>query len=173
MKYSILLNEEDYLRFNIFYASHTKAGKRSAAVTRLLFPLLTVVIIMAFYIAGADYGLMVTEAVLLAVVSVVWWLCTPKIIERNIRKHIQRVKKEGKLPFHGESEIEFLEEGLVEKSEQGEMRIAYADIEQVYSEKDYLYLFYGAVQAFIVPWHCLGEDRECVAAYIQERVTGR
>lgn len=171
MSYKINLNEEDYLLFNIFYAGNTKTGKRSANLTRLVFPLFSVLMVQVFFFAGAAYGLIATEAAILAFVSVVWWVTAPKLMEKMIRRNIGRMKKEGKLPYHADAMVEFQDDEIVEISEQGEIHIPYMDIENVYFEREYLYIFYGAVQAFIIPCRCLGGDRERVTAYIREKVS--
>lgn len=170
MSYKIHLNEEDYLCFNIFYAGNTKAGKRSLNLTRLLFPLLSVLVVMVFFLAGAEYGLIATEAALLAIVSVAWWIGAPRLMEKIIRKNIGRIGKEGKLPYHADADIEFRDDAIVEVSGQGELCVPYTDVEHVYFETGYLYIFYSAVQAFIIPLHCLGGDTDRVKAYLAEKI---
>lgn len=173
MKYKIKLNDEDYLCFNVFYAHHSKAGKRQENKMRLLFPLSAVIAIMIFFLAGAKSGLIVTEAIGLCIVSVIWCIFTPQIMEKNIRKHIDKLKTDGKLPYHVDAEIEFQEQIIVERSEQGEIHVNYKDIENIYVEKDYLYILYSVTQGFIVPYRCLGEDREQVVEYVRERFATR
>lgn len=173
MKYKIRINDEDYLGFNIFCAHHTKSGKRQENKMRLLFPLSAVIAIIIFFLAGAKSGLIVTEAIGLCVVSVIWCIFTPQIMERNIRKHIGKLKTDGKLPYHVDAEIEFQEHMIVERSEQGEIHVNYKDIENIYVEKDYLYILYNVTQGFIVPYRCLGEDKEQVVEYVRKRVVSK
>lgn len=169
MKYNIYLTDEDYIRFNIFYANHSKTGKQSMLMARISLPFLAIAIIIVFLISGVSYGLLVTEAVFLGVASIVWFVYMPKMAEKNIRKKICKIKADGKLPFHEHAEIEFQDSMIVEKSEQEEIHVKYTDIQNIYLEKDYLYIFYSAVQAFIIPNHCLGEDKERLQQYILEK----
>ena len=169
MKYKIRINEEDYICFNIFHANHSKEGKRSKNIQRVKYPILSLIIIMIFFLAGAGYRLIIAEAVFMTVFCVLWCIFLPKMMEKNIRKYINRMKLEGKLPYHADSEIEFQDSMIVETSEQGEINVNYKDIENIYFEQDYLYIFYGAAQAFIIPLHCLGEDRERVVEYVTEK----
>ena len=173
MKYKIELNDEDYLLFNVFYANHSKAGKRQNNISRASFLLLSVLCILIFIIAGAERGLVVTEAITFSIVSVIVCVFTPQIRGKNIRRHINKLKKDGKLPYHAEAEVEFQDSVIVERSEQGEVRVNYRDIENVYSDKDYLYIFYSVTQAIIIPYHCLGEDRERVTGYVMQKVADR
>lgn len=169
MKYKITLNDEDYLRFNIFYANHTKAGKRQTNMIRILCPLCAALVIMILRIAGAEDKLIVGEAIILSILTVIWCIFTPNIMERNIRKNISRLKADGKLPYHADAEIEFQDSMIVERSEQGEIHVKYKDIENIYQEKDYLYIFYNVTHAFLIPYHCLGEDKERVTEYVMKK----
>lgn len=173
MNYKIKLNDEDYTYFNVFYANHSKSGKRQTNISRARFPLLTVLCIMIFIIAGAERGLVVTEAIILSIVSAIWCVFTPQRREKSIRKNISKMKKDGKLPYHAEADVEFQDAMIVERSEQGEIHVNYRDIESIYSYKDYLYIFYSISQAIIIPYHCLGEDKERVTGYIMQKVADR
>ena len=35
--------------------------------------------------------------------------------------------------------------------------------------EDYLYIYVNAVYAFIIPYHCLGEDKERVIEYVMKK----
>ncbi len=169
MKYKIDLTDDDYFRFNLFYANHSKAGKRSMKMARIVLPVLALSFLLVLFLAGARPGLLATEAVVLAVVVIVWYLRVPKIMERNIRKNIDRIKADGKLPYHAASEIAFEDTMIVEKNEMGEFHVAYSDIETIYPGEAYLYIFYGAIQAFIIPYRCLGKDTRQVVEYVLKK----
>ena len=169
MKYEIRINDEDYIRFNIFYQIHTKVGKRQTNIMRILFPFMALLFFLMFVITGAKTRLIITEAIALTIASVIWCIFTPNIMERNVRRNIKRIKANGKLPFHPYAEIELQDSMMVEKSEQGEFHVKYQDIENIYSDKDCLYVFYGATQALIFPYNCLGNDKERVIEYINDK----
>ena len=169
MKYEIRINDEDYMKFSVFYHIHSKAGKRQIKKMRILFPFMSLFFIMIFVISGAKTGLIRTEAIVLTIVSVIWCIFTPNIMERNVRRNINRIKTNGKLPYHPYAEVEFQDSMIVEKSEQGEIHVNYRDIENIYSDEDYLYVFYSATQALIFPYNCLGNDKERVVEYINNK----
>lgn len=169
MKYQVKVNEEDYIRFNIFHVNHSRAGKRLKTMMRLRFPILSLLLIFTFYIVGAENIFILTETIFLTVFCVVWCIFLPKFIEKSVRKQIHKMKVAGKLPYHADAEIEFQESMIVEKSEQGETHVKYQDIENIYPEQDYLYIYFGVAQAFIIPRHCLGEDAEKVVGFVTEK----
>ncbi|MDE6970323.1 MAG: YcxB family protein [Eubacterium sp.] len=169
MKFMIHLTDEDYIRFNIFYSNHSKAGKRAVNLARIAFPVLSLAVLTVFFSAGAEFGKIAVNAILLTAVSFLWFFYVPKIIEKSIRKNINKMKADGKLPFHEHAQIEFQDDKIVEKNDQEEVRVKYTDIEQICPTNEYLYIFYSAVQAFIIPYHCLGADKEALLAYVTQK----
>ena len=167
MKYKIFLNDEDFVRFNIFYMNHTKAGKRSKNAIRWMLPMIFVLSILILVLADAEPGLIIAEVIAMTIGSIIWIAITPKIAERGIRKNIRKLKADGKLSYSPESEIEFQELKFVEKSDRGETHVNYKNIENVYAEEDYLYIFISANQGFILPRQCLGADWDRVIAYLE------
>lgn len=169
MKYQVKVNEEDYIRFNIFHVNHSREGKRAKKMMQLRFPILSLLLIFTFYIVGAEKIFLLTETIFMAVFCVIWCTFLPKIVERSVRKQIHKMKAGGRLPYHTDAEIDFQESMIVEKSEQGEVHIKYQDIENIYLEQDYLYIYFGVTQAFILPRYCLGEDTERLVDYVTKK----
>lgn len=169
MKYKIELNDEDYMNFNVFYSNHTKFGKHQQNKLRILCLLGAALFIMIFVIEGVEHELLVGRTITVLIITGIWCVFTPQIMKMSIRRHISKMKKDGKLPYHAEAEVEFQDSMIVERSKQGEVHVNYRDIENVYSDKDCLYIFYSVTQAIIIPYHCLGEDRERVTEYVMSR----
>ena len=71
---------------------------------------------------------------------------------------LREMKSDGKLLYHEKASVEFLDDRIVETCEQGETVVKYSDIVNVYEEKGYIYIFYGAMQAFILPERCFGDN---------------
>ncbi|KAI4446846.1 hypothetical protein C823_001364 [Eubacterium plexicaudatum ASF492] len=86
MKYQIELNDEDYLRFNIFYATHSKVGQHNVKMARLAFPLVCVLAVVIFMMAGAATTFIIAEGVVLAAASVCWQFYLPKMMEKSVKK---------------------------------------------------------------------------------------
>lgn len=87
-----------------------------------------------------------------------------------MRITIAALKKGGKLPFPPVSEIEFQDSMIVQDYEQGQLRIKYKDIENIYFENNYIYIIFSAMQGIIIPFQSLGNDKEQVIAHIMERM---
>ncbi len=166
MKYTIHLTEEDYIRFTIFFNKHSKNGLRQMRYARMMVLALAALnFFLSFSSGGIDYLLMVPSVILLLL-----FIAFPKINEMGMRITIAALKKGGKLPFPPVSEIEFQDSMIVQDYEQGQLRIKYKDIENIYFENNYIYIIFSAMQGIIIPFQSLGNDKEQVIAHIMERM---
>jgi hypothetical protein len=158
MKYNIDLNDNDYIEFNYSYLKHSKIGKYSLLVTRISFPFAMFIFVLALLIIDIERGLVLTVAAVAVLSTVLWWFIVPAMMRWNIKKNIIKIKKDGKLPYNENASVEFLDDRIVETCEQGETIVKYSDIVNIYDEKDYFYIFYGSMQAFILPERCIGDS---------------
>lgn len=158
MKYNIDLNDNDYIEFNYSYLKHSKIGKYSLLATRISFPIAMFVFVLALLIIKIEIGLVISVAAVAVLSTVLWWFIVPVLMRRNIKKDIMKMKSDGKLLYHEKASVEFLDDRIVETCEQGETVVKYSDIVNVYEEKGYIYIFYGAMQAFILPERCFGDN---------------
>ena len=169
MKYRIRLTDQDYLRYRIAHFRHSKSGKRQVYQARKRIVRDCIIFVLMFILMGAQRDLLLIFSIGLSIMSVVMYIKAPKILERAIQKQVNELKMDGKLPYHADSEIEFLESMIVHRSAQGEMYLNYSDIENIYFDQYYLYIYVNAVHAFIIPYHCLGEDKEQVIEYVTKK----
>lgn len=170
MKYIITLNEEDYVRFRIFHLYHSKLGKRQIHSARTIAFKLSAIILLLLLIMDVQLDRIVIYAIMWGSISVAFYFYAPKRLEKNIRKQVSITKEDGKLPFSGDTEIEFLESMIVQRNEHGESHVNYSDIERVYIEQEYLYIYSNAVQAAVIPYRCLGEDKKQVIKFVMENM---
>ena len=170
MKYRITLNEEDYVRFRIFHIYHSTLGKRQLHRARTSMIKLSVIIILMLITSDVQLDWIVFYTIMWTIGSVFFYFYAPKRMEKNIRKQVNMTKEDGKLPFSGDTEIEFLESMIVQKSEHGESHVNYSDVERIYIEQEYLYIYINAVQASVIPYRCLGEDKKQVIKFVMENM---
>lgn len=166
MKYRITLNDEDYLRFKIFNLYHTKSGERQINKLRMRVPLISVVLVLLLIVTDARHDMIIPYAIFLAIYSGISFIRVPKRIEKIMQKQIDDMKDDGRPPYYDETEIEFLESMIVQRSEHSERCVKHSGIEKIYVENDYLYIYLNARQALVIPYRYLGEDKERVIEYV-------
>ena len=174
MKYKITLNEEDYVRLRIFHFYHSTLGKRQLHSARTIAFKLSAIILLLLLIMDVQLDRIVIYAITWGIISVAFYFYAPKRLEKNIRRQVSMMKQDGKLPYMEEgTEIEFLESMIVQRSEHGESHVNYSDVERVYIEQEYLYIYSNAVQAFVIPYRCLGEEKKQVIDYIMKNMNSK
>jgi Ca2+/Na+ antiporter len=149
---NINLNEGDYLDFNKFHSFESMHGKKTIRKTRLFF-ILAMVILAALVILLLGWTTFsVIYAALLLLFTLLYMLFFKKVITRNIKAQIKRLKKIGKLPFDPVSTLEFYEDKMVEITASSRTEQGYAIFERVYIVKErYILLYKSSVSAYILP----------------------
>ena len=159
MKIEITLNDEDYIAYNIFHLSYSQQSRKMIRFGRWMMFMVSIMAIFIFVIAGADKDLIGIEAVMLLPVSIIWFIRYPKSAEKTIKKRINRLKKEGKLPYEPHTTLELSECEIIEKTEHSVSRYSYTDIKDVQRSGQYIYLIKGALEAVIIPVRYLDDEK--------------
>lgn len=169
MKLNVSVTENDFIKFNEYYMKNSNQGKRSTLLSRLLLPAVFLVIIMICLVAKADFTVIILEVIIFSITTVVWELKIPSFIRNNIKRSIETVKNDGKLPYHENAEFEFNDEAIIETTPNSVLKIKYSDVLSVKSTDEYIYIFFGATQAFIIPRRCIGNEYD-LEEFLKERV---
>ncbi len=77
------LTDKDYIEFNEFHQLiHSEVGKRNLFLLKLIGPMISVLAILIFILARAEVMLIIGEAIVLFIFSVVEILLAKKIMKR-------------------------------------------------------------------------------------------
>ena len=173
MKFNINVTEQEYIKFNIFFNFHSSVGKRALLFGRLTLPAVAALAVFILCVAGSDRSFILTEALVLLIVSIIWIVGYPGIFKRQLTKNFQRMKKDGKLPYHEKETIEFLDSEVVAVSEDEEMHKKYADIEKVWVTGEFIMITIDSMRAFILPVRCLDNRKEELLDFLKTKVEDR
>ena len=78
------LTDEDYIEFNEFHQLiHSEIGKRNLFFLRLIGPMISILAMIIFILARAEVMLIIGEAIVLFIFSVVEILLAKKIMKRG------------------------------------------------------------------------------------------
>ncbi len=154
------LNDEDYLLFNQYHLLNSDTGKKSLTTFRLIAPILGLFVVIIFFIAGSEPGLIVVEAIFMAALSILWVVLSKTIMFRSLKKHIKKLKAKGRLPYSNEVEIQFNDENIHEITPNTENKTAYVLVEKIGLTENAIYIYFSAVQAYIVPLSVFKDEEE-------------
>ena len=65
MKFKVKIEEEDYIRYNIYIAFHSRAGRGALFRGRIFGLAISLFALLVMYVVKADRGLIMTEAAFL------------------------------------------------------------------------------------------------------------
>jgi len=149
---NINLSEEDYLDFNKFHSFESMHGKKLINKTRIFFVLAMIILAALFLLVMGLTTFSITYAVLLLLFTLLYMVFFKKILTRNVKTQIKRLKKVGKLPFDPVSTLEFHEDKMVEITALQRTEQSYSIFERICVVKNrYVLLYKSSVGAYILP----------------------
>lgn len=143
----ITLTEEDYLAFNNFHSFESAPGKKLIRKSRIFF-IATMVFLMAFVLLVLKWTtLSIIYTAVIGLFTILYMLLFRKILNRNIKAQIKRLKKTGKLPFEPVSTLEFYQDKMVEITASKRTEQGYTIFERICVVKDrYILLYHSTLE---------------------------
>lgn len=172
MKISVTVNESDYIKFNEYYALHSKQGKKSLAVMRWTAPVCSILLIVFLAIRGIGIEFFIAEIVGLTILSVVEFSMAPKRFRKNVEKNVKKLRREGKLPYTEAAILEFCDDVFIETTENSVKKIHYSDVNRIGSTDEHIFIFFDAVQAVIIPKWCVAEVQAELEMLLNQKCIG-
>ena len=149
---NISLTEEDYLAFNDFHAFGSVQGQKLIRRTRIIFVSIMALLIALIVLFIGTTVFALSYAILLGLFTAVYMLLYKKILNRNIKGQIKRLKTQGKLPFDPVSTLEFYDDKLVEITPSKRTEQSYSIFERICIVRGrFILLYYSSVGAYILP----------------------
>lgn len=159
-EFHIFLDDNDYLLFNQYHLLNSPSGKKTLMSFRLIIPFLCFMVLVIFCIVGSDFKLILTEAIMMTVFSVLWIGYSKKMILRSMNSRVKQMKKEGRLPYSNEAILKFDDEKIHEITPNTENVIKYSLIEKIAITEKAIYIYFSSVQAYILPVTAFSEEME-------------
>ena len=155
------LTDEDYIEFNEFHQLiHSEIGKRNLFFLRLIGPMISILAMIIFILARVEVMLIIGEAIVLFIFSVVDILLAKKIMKRGIRKTILKMIETEGLPFAEEITLTFTEDQIIEITKGQEVKVDYQKVENVCETETAFYIYISSIEVLIIPKRVLNQDME-------------
>lgn len=159
-EFKITLDDNDYLLFNQYFLLNSKIGKKTLMYYRLCVPFLSFIFIVLLYIVGTDSKLILTETIVLTILSIFMISYSKKIILRSVKNRMKNMKKEGRLPYGYEATIKFDDENIYEITPNTESKTKYSFVEKVAVTEKAIYIYINSIQAYILPVNVFTDEME-------------
>lgn len=171
MKLHITLTLDDYIAFNIAHAFRSPAQQKNLRIGRLMPAMISLFFVLLFLACGMRGAVLWAEIAALAIVAAVGYFRYPKTYENSIRKHILKLKEEGRLPYAEESDVAFGEYAMTETAPNHTNLIPYSDLLDVWETDEHFFVMFGALQAIIIPKRCV-DDPQLLSAFLSKKAAG-
>ena len=169
MKFHLSITEEDYIAFNIHHAFHSESSKKVITFGRFVPTLVCAVLFMILLLAGMERRLLIVEGVILLGLSIAGYFKYPDIYKKTHRDYILKLKKEGRLPFSPETDLEFTETEMIETAPDGVKHTPYDAVIAIDETAEHVFIKIGALQSFILPIRCLDGRKQELLDYLRNK----
>jgi hypothetical protein len=145
MKVEYELKKEDYINFNIYHIKNSKVIRKTLLAQRYIVPIIFLVIPLLF-------GRFNEIPFFPLSIALIWIIFYPKYFMSVTMKRVSKMIEEGKNnDLLGNHIVIVDEEGLVEKSKNGENSINWMGVERIVSTESYFFIYVSSISACIVP----------------------
>jgi hypothetical protein len=159
LKVEFNLTKDDYIAFNMYYLENSATIKRTLFIHRYFVSL--VFLVLPFLLAAVSDVPFMIWLVLYGLAFILWIIFYPRYFMSITKKRIIKMIDEGKNShMFGFRSITLTETGVEETKEHGESKTAWSSIEKVEELQDYLYIFVGSLNAYIVPDRAFDNDEQ-------------
>lgn len=168
----VTLSDDDYFAFNNFHSFESVQGKKLIKKSRIFFILAMLFLATLFVLMIGFTTFSLIYTLLLFLFTTFYMALFKKILARNIKVQIKRLKKTGKLPFEPVSSLEFYEDKIVEITEAKRTEQAYTVLEKICVAKErYVFLYTSSVGAYILPMAQLDKqlDQEAFLDFLMQK----
>ena len=173
--FNVKTNDEDYLEFNKYHLYNQKSFGKANKILRIFLPIFALLVLVLAIISKKDVDYIIILSCIYLVLSVLWLVFYKRIMFLSIKKTIDDMKKQGRLPYSAQSTLTFSDEGITEVSETGTTSVNYKSVEKIAVNADKaLYIYFTAMSAFLIPLSMLPEEVTVdeLVGFIEEK-TGR
>ncbi len=170
LEFRYRVTEEDYLRFNREFMLHSKGGKTILWTYRLTAIICSACFVLLAALVG-DLRKAAALAAGLALFCAAMWLNAKKLLLRTCDRSVRRLKRDGKLPYSETGTLTFSQDDIREENAQSTAAYHYDAIERTALSRGAVYVFFSAMQAFILPESAFSgdEERQALLGLLKEK----
>lgn len=169
MNISYTVTEEDFIHFNYFHYTNSKAGRKALMQQRWIGPVTFLIMGVAFMLVTSLPPWYIGVLMLLA--SVIWFFYYPVYFKKLIRREVKKMLKEEKNDtILGKHQLLMTDQGYTEVRSNERTRAKWKSIKKMEEDPEGFYLYNSSVSALILPKREL-KDPEAVKNYLLAHIS--
>jgi hypothetical protein len=120
---------------------------------------LIILLLLTPALSGNDAGLS-GRMIHIFILSAIWYFFAKPLFRLALKLQVKMMCKDGKSPYGKNNHIQFNTEDINEATELSERKVKYSNIERITESKNSVYVYYSALQAFIIPLSVFESERQ-------------
>ncbi len=163
MTIDFMTTADDFIAFNLFHFKNSPTLKRQLLITRLAYAFFLAVILSLPYTAYVKElpFFACLFPILGVVVGILIFLAYPRMHEKNLRKQLSKVLKEGgNEGMIGKQKIVITPEAVINETPAGEQKAFWSSVDKIVETRDYIFLYVSSVSAAIIPRSAFPSDEQ-------------
>ncbi|MGL5436280.1 MAG: YcxB family protein [Lachnospiraceae bacterium] len=158
MQFDISLTKDDYIEFNMYHLKHSAMNKKLLNYRRRSIPLPLASVLFLLIVGDADPLFIKFMLLFFVIVSVTWIANCDRIAETIFIRRLEKQCVSGKALYSGFSKLTFMENTILEETEDKKLEIKYGKIQKLATNDDFLYLYHMDCFAFAIPDYVFEND---------------
>ena len=174
-KFNYVLTDNDYFEFNRYHMENAPQMKKQITGLRLIAPAMLIIMIILSVLNRDETeditAFIIGSSFVFVFISIVWFFAAKLLLMFSLKAQIKLMKKDGKLPYGKNVSIEFDETFFIESTEINETKTKYASIEKIAVSNNMIYVYFSAIQAFILPLSVFesNEQKDAFLLFINDK----
>jgi hypothetical protein len=150
---------DDVLYLNLYHYQHSPAFRTKRAVFRFTIPAFAMLAWLLIIYMNPSATL---TGLPLLVVAVVWIGFSPRLIQRNIRRHVAGMHTKGQVDNTlCRHRLSLTREGVVDKTDTGTARTPWKDVRKIVTTKGHVFIYTSPEMAHIIPKNSFSDESNC------------
>lgn len=159
MKLEYNMIKDDYIAFNMHYIETSPTIKRTLLIQQ--YGVALVFLIIPYFYSRIVGTPMLLSYIVYGAIFLAWILYYPKYFMSITKKRTIKMIDEGdNSSIYGMQRITLTDAGIEQESNTGESRTSWSGIERIDETKEYIYIYIGTMNAYLVPNRAFEDDKQ-------------
>ena len=145
------LTIKDYVKYNMYYQSHSSFFRKKALVSRIGLPIVFALILLIAIISRLSFDKVIILAAIAIVISVIYNVLFNQISTNILTNKVKDMAKENNLPFSKHNKLIFGNDTFTEITDTGENTVEYENIEKIVEIETLLLFYVSTLTACTIP----------------------
>lgn len=159
MKVEYNLIKDDYIAFNMHHLETSPTVRKTLLIQQ--YGVAVLFLIIPYFFSRISGTPMLLSYIVYGAIFLAWILYYPKyFIAVTKRRILKMIDESDNSSIYGMQSITLTDTGVEQESNTGESKTSWNGIERIDETKEYIYIYIGAMNAYLVPNRAFDDDAQ-------------